>query len=293
MKTRAMFLTAAIGLVLLAATALAQQPAPEGQQPDDTPTLTTDDIAPAPIEGQPAGAQTEDAPDAGDDSALTPEERADAAKAKGEKGAPKEPAKKKGPSAAELAWRSQLSQAEAQMRSARQRAQEAELQLTQLRNSVGSSGNAGDRNVIAAQIAEQGDTVREAQQAAAAAELVYKNLQAEGASKNYKPDAGPAAQTASGDANPAYYAQRFAKAQSDFDDADRRVQLYQDRISDARARILNNSGSGDQFTGMKMQEELDAALKEFDKAQADRDAAQTRLDAARQEALANGVNVPR
>src|SRR5262249_32019491 len=156
-------------------------------------------------------------------------------KAKGEKGAAKEPAKKKGPSAAELAWRSQLAQAEAQMRATRQQAQEAELQLTQLRNSVGSSGNASDRNAIAAQISEQGDTVRQAQQAAAAAEAVYKNLQAEGTRQSYKPDAGPAARTEGGDVNPTYYTERLSKAQSDFDDADRRVQLYQDRVSDARA----------------------------------------------------------
>jgi hypothetical protein len=286
-------LSAAASVVLLAAPALAQQPAPEGQREDETPTLTTDDVPPQPIEGQPAGAQTENPPDAEDDANLTPEERADAAKAKGKGDAAKEPAKKKGPSAAELAWRSQYAQAEAQMRATRQQAQEAELQLTQLRNSIGSSGNAADRNAIAAQITEQGETVRQAQQAAAAAELVYKNLQAEGARLKYKPDAGPAPRTESGDANPAYYAQRFAKAQSDFDDADRRVQLYQDRVSDARARILNNSGSGDQFAGMKMQEELDAALKELEKAQTDRDAAQTALDAARREALSNGVNVPR
>jgi len=293
MKTRALFLTAAIGLVLLAATALAQQPAPEGQRQDETPTLSTDDIAPPPIEGQPAGAQTENPPDAGDDSALTPEERADASKTKGEKGPAKEPGKKKGPSAAELTWRSQLAQAEAQMRAARQQSQEAELQLTQLRNSLATTSSVADRNGIAAQIESQGEVVRQAQAAASAAEAAYKNLQAEGASRSFKPNAGPSPQTEGGDVNPSFYTERLAKAQSDFDDADRRVQIYQDRVSDARGRILNNSGSGDQFAGIKMQEELDAALTELDKAQVDRDTAQTQLDAARREALAHGVNVPR
>jgi len=292
MKTRALLLTAAAGLVLFAAPAFAQQPAPEGQRQDETPTLTTDDVTPLPVEGQPAGAQTDKPPAAEDDSKLTPEERADAAKGKG-KGGEKAPAKKKGPSAAELAWRAQYAQAETQMRAAREQAQQAELQLTQLRNRIAAASSVADRNQLVVDIAAQGDVVRQAQDAATAAAAAYKNVQAVGASKGFKPDAGPAAQTASGAANPTYYADRFAKAQSDFDDADRRVQIYQDRVSDVRARILNNSGSGDQFAGMKLQEELDAALTELDKAQTDRAAAETRLDAARQEALANGVNVPR
>jgi hypothetical protein len=291
MKTRALLLTTAAALVLFAAPAFAQQPAPEGQRQDETPTLTTDDVTPVPIAGQPAGAQT-DKPAAEDDSKLTPEERADSAAAKG-KGDAKGPAKKKGPSAAELQWRAQYAQAEAQMLAARQQAQEAELKLTELRNRLGTTGTVADRNQLAVDIKEQGENLRQAQAAADAAEASYRSIKAAGASKNFKPAAGPAPQTASGAANPNYYSDRFAKAQAAFDDADRRVQIYQDRVSDVRGRILNNSGSGDQFSGMKLQEELDAALTQLDKATTDRAAAETELDAARQEALANGVNVPR
>ncbi len=291
MTIRALLLAAA-AVALFAAPALAQQPAPEGQREDETPTLTTDDVAPAPIVGQPAGAQTA-APAEGDDASLTPEERADAASAKsaGKGEAGKAPDKKKGPSREELAWRGRYAQAESQMRAARQRAQEAELQLTDMQNRLGSTGTVGERNALAADIETQGDVVRQAQRAAADAEAAFEAIRAEGESKKFTPDSGPAPTTKDGQTNDEYYRQRVSKAQSDVADAERRLKIYQDRVNDVRGRILNNSGSGDQFSGYRLQEELDAALKELDRAQVDRDKARNALDAATQEAAAAGVSI--
>ncbi len=289
MTIRALMLTAAFAL--FAAPALAQQSAPEGQRQDETPTLTSDDVAPAPIQGQPAGAQTQP-PDEGDDSALTPEERADAASGRdtGKGDATAAPAKK-GPSKEELAWRTRYAQAESQLRAARQRAQNAELQLTEMQNNLGSTNSTQDRNSLAAAIETQGNTVREAQRAASDAQTAFDAVQAEGRSKKFRLAPGPSPTTESGRPNLDYYQQKVSKATGDYADADRRVQIYQDRVNDARGRILNNSGSGDQFAGARLQEELDASLKELDKAQSDRNAARQRLDQARQEAAAAGVSV--
>ena len=290
MTARALLLAAA-AVVFLAAPAVAQQPAPEGKHTDETPTLTTDDVAPAPVAGQPAGAQTE-APAAADDSALTPEERADAAKAKAKGGPSKAPAGKKGPSQAELNWRARYAQAESQMRATRERAQQAELQVTELKNQLSAAGSVEERNSLADSIAQQGEVVRQAQQAATAAAAAFKEIQAEGTTKRFTLAAGPAPTTSGGRANPDYYRQQYVQAQQDLDDAERRLKLYQDRISDARARILNNSGSGDNYAQMGLQEELDAALAELDKAQADRDAAEQRRDAARDAAIRAGIALP-
>jgi hypothetical protein len=295
MTTRTLLLATAAAVLLLNTPALAQQPAPEGQRQDETPTLTTDDIAPLPVEGQPAGAQTEEPPEGEDDSQLTPEERADAAKSKGKgKGAEgKAPAGKKGPSKAELAWRARVAQAEAQASAARQAAQEAELQLTELRNRLASAGSVDERNELASEMETQGEAVRQAQQAASNAEAALKSVKAEGTAQKFKPDPGPAPTTKAGEPNAAYYTQRYAKAQGEYADAERRIKVYQDRVNDVRGRILNNSGSGDQFAGMKLQEELDAALKQLDKAQTDLDTAGQRVESARQEAASAGVVLPR
>ena len=69
------------------------------------------------------------------------------------------------------------------------------------------------------------------------------------------------------------------------------VSIYQARVNDARGRILNNSGSGDNYAQARIQTDLDAALKELQQAQTDAQAAQTRYDAAVNAARQAGVPV--
>jgi hypothetical protein len=287
MITRALLLATAV--VVFAGPALAQQPAPELQREDETPTLTTDDVAPAPIAGQPAGAQTEAPPE---DATMTPEERADAAASK--PGAPgTKPEGKKGPSKAELAWRSRVAQAEAAERAARERAQQAELALTDMKNRMASASTVSERNSLAATVDQQGNAVQRAQEEATAAAATLKAIEAQGAANKYSRAAGPSPTTKSGGVNADYYLKRVAEAKAALDDATRRVQIYQDRVNEARGRSIGNSGSGDNFAQAKIQEDLDAALSELEKAQADRDAAQVQYDEATRAAQNANVALPR
>lgn len=292
MKIRDLLLAAA-AVVALSSCALAQQPAPEQQrQDDDTPTFSTDDAS-APVVGQPAGAQTEAPPD---DSGMTPEERADAAAGKSTGGAaaaaPGKPGAK-GPSKAELMWRERYAAAVKEEAAARQAAQEAELQETELRNGLSSTHTTADRNDLAARIQQQGDAIRQAQQAAKAAKAKLDAIRAEGSANKFSPSGGPAATNASGKPNAEYYVTQVSTAKADLDDAKRRVELYTNRVSDARGRALQNGGSGDNFAQAKIQEDIDAANRELAEAQADQAAAQAKLDAATDAARRANVALPR
>ena len=288
MKTCSLVLVAAAAVLLSAAPALAQQPAPESQrEQEDVPTLTTQDIRP--VEGQPAGAQTEAPPP--EDPSLTPEERADI-EAGGEAPEAKDagPEKKKGPSAAELAWRRQYAAAESQSRAAEQRAQEAELRSNELRNQLATAGSVAARNDLAAQLDQQGNAARQAREEANTARANLERIRTEGTRRRFQPAAGPSA-TTNGRPNPTYHQQRVARAKADLDDANRRISIYQARVNDARGRILNNSGSGDGYAQARIQTDLDSALKELQQAQTDAQTAQTRYDAAVNAARQAGVPV--
>lgn len=291
MRSHALLLTAAAAVLFAAAPALAQQPAPERQNPDDIPTLTTEDVAPA----ETAAPEEDGVVTAGsyDDPSLTPEERADAASSAAE---PKqEPAKgaRKGPSPAELQWRRELAEAERRSRAATAAAQNAEIELTRMRNRLASTSTTDERNETAAAIEQQGQRIRELQQQAAAEKMALDRIKAEGKSRRFSAGAGPAPTTKGGRPNPDYYRDRYAKAQQDLRDAERRAALYQNRVSDLRTRINVNSGSGDQFTQMPLQTQLDEALRELEKAQSDLELSTQRVDEARRAAGTAGVPVPR
>jgi hypothetical protein len=291
MTTRSLLLITIAAVFLCAAPALAQQPAPEGQREDDTPSFTNDDIAPPPVEGQPAGAQTEGVPE---DPSLTPEERAemeaggeDPKAAGGAKGAPR---KKENP--AELAWRRQYASAESAWRGAEARAQQAELATNDLRNRLARAGSSGERNDLAAELDRQGEGARQARQEAATAKAAFERVKAEGQARKYTLAPGPSP-TQNGRPNPQFHQQRVARARADVEDATSRVEIYQARVNDARGRILNNSGSGDNYAQARLQTELDEALKGLEQAQTDVQTARSRYDAALDAAVRAGVPVPR
>jgi hypothetical protein len=294
MTTRAQLLITAVAVFVLAAPTFSQQPAPERQREDDVPTLTTEDVAPPPVEGQPAGALTE-TPE-GQDPSMTPEERADAEAAGGDaaagKGGKGTGAKPKPTNAAEAAWRRQYAAAESAYRAAEKRAQEAELRSNELRNSMATAGSTDERNSLAAENEQQGEAVRQAQAAAAAARAAFDRVRAEGTARKFTLAPGPAP-TKGGQPNPTFYQERVASTRSAYEDATRRVELYQARVNDARGRILNNSGSGDNYAQARIQTDLDEALKELERAQSDLQTAQEQHRAAVDAAVRAGIPVPR
>jgi hypothetical protein len=281
-------LAAAVAAVLMTGgTALAQQPAPEQQRQDDVPTLTTDDITPPQV----ATASDGDEAQPAEDPDMTPEEKADADAGKKTAAGAKAGAKKQNP--AEVDWRRRYAAAQARVRKANEAAQEAELKVTDLRNRLGQSGSVEERRALVAELDQQGDVVTRTKQEAQAAATALSALQQEGASKKYSATPGPSATTKGGQANPNYYAQKYADAQQRLADANRRVQLYQNRLTEGRSRQLNEGGSGDQFAQFKIQGDIDDAQKQLDKATADRDAAQRDLDAVRKAARDANVDLPR
>jgi hypothetical protein len=289
MRIHALLLPAAAAVLLFAAPVFAQQPAPEGNNPDDVPTFSNADVAPTQV--VPAGE-----PDAQEpvDPSLTPEERADVDS--GEEGTPQAgggTTRKKGPSAAELKWRRDYEAAKERSRAATAAAQEAEIQQTQLRNQLASTGTAQQRNAVAQQMEALGVRIQELKEAAARAKQELARVEEEGRVRKFKQAAGPSPRTKSGRTNPDYIRDQYSKAAASLQDAERRASLYQFRVSDLQTRITNNSGSGDQYTQMRLQGELNEALRGLEEARADRVAAATALDQARRDAANAGITLPR
>ena len=290
MRIHALLLPAAVAVVLIALPAFAQQAAPEGQNPDDVPTFTSDDVAPTQVvpAAEPAGEEPTD-------PSLTPEEMADTTGG-GEKGEAQVgvgAAKKKGPSAAELKWRRDYEAARDRSRAATAAAQQAEIQQTQLRNQLASTGSSQQRNAVAQEIEALGARVRELQEVATRAKEELARVEEEGRLRKFKLAAGPSPRTKSGRTNPEYIRDEYTKAAAALQDADRRIALYQFRVSDLQARITNNSGSGDQYTQMRLQGELNEALRGLEEARADRVNAATTADQARRAAANAGIPLPR
>jgi hypothetical protein len=284
MKPARLLLAVAAALLSVSAAA-AQQPAPEGRNPSTEPPSFTNEDLPVTV---PEPARDASAPAGARGDELTDEEMADAEREADTGGAPKA----KGPSAAELDWRRRYAEAQRRSAAADKAAQEAEIRLTELRNQLGVGG-ARDRSAVLAQIEQQGQIISQTRDQAAAARAALESVRAEGARRSFSPDPGPPRRTKDGKPNREYYSARLTKAQAAVDDAERRITLYQNRIADLSTRLTINSGSGDQFTQLRIQGELREANEGLQKAQADRAQALQALDEARRSAEAAGFYVER
>ncbi len=280
MSCRSLFFASLAAIVFAAAPVFAQN----GDQ--DVPTLTTEMVPPSTVE------TPEDTGQQPDESGMTPEEKADAARS-AKKGEPEQtaPTGDRGPSPAEQAWRQQLSAAESNARDAQARADEAEIQLTNLRNNIGVQSTVDERNALMQQIEQQGAIISQARADAAKAKDELAAVKAEGRMNDYSPDPGPSKTVAGGGANAQYYQQRYDKALSDQTDAERRIQLYQDRVNMARSQLNLNSGSGDAFTQARYTDALNQAESDLAKAQNELAAAQARLQSVVNEAQSAGVSI--
>lgn len=292
MSMRALLPAAVFVALLVASPALAQDP--KDPPPDDPiPTMTNDDVAPVPV------APVEDPQSSGaapTDDGMTPEERADAAASMKADGGTA-PAESTAPggrkvSQAELDWRSDYAAADEAARDAERRALEAELRVNEMKNGLGGSSSAAERNADAAALQAQGEEVRRLRAEAAAARSQAERLKAVGSQGQFKPDAGPSPVTKDGTINPAYFQQALQKATTDLADADRRIEVYQNRILELRGEVLNTTGSGDNFAVAKIQEQITQAESDLARAMSDRDAAAAALDQAQTEARSAGIRLP-
>src|SRR5262249_38254487 len=133
----------------------------------------------------------------------------------------------------ELAWRERVTQAREKAKALERSRDEAELKVTNLRNELGVSGRgAQDRNQIAADMDSTGQQLNELRKQAREADGDLKDLLAYGKERGYSEAEGAKPTTEEGKANEGYYRAKYAELNEQIETADRRIQLYENRVRD-------------------------------------------------------------
>ncbi len=261
-------LALALALLLFSGMTFAQQPAASKKK---VPRLTTDDV----IKPQPSSEQLTEATPA------KPEESAKAA-------APKTAEAVVNPE--EASWRERIRAARERAKSLERATEEAELRVTEIRNQMGAQGQTPQqRNQSASDLERAGQRVTDLRAQSKAADEDLNKLVEYGREKGFKEAEGPKAASDDGKPNEQYYRSRFASLNESLQTAERRVQLYENRVRDLNQRISNNSGTGDNFYIAQIQQERNEMQQKMEEARAARTKAQTDLDALLEEARRNGV----
>lgn len=257
--------TSALSL-LLAGVVIAQQPAPRRR----TPTLTTEDVLRD--RAQPATeVEGEAKPATG--GATSP--------------APAKPLEDKA-SPEETAWRENVANARHRAKETERAAEEAELRITDLRNRLASSGQTTrERNQTAAELDVAGQRLLELRKQERAAADDLQKLLEHGREKRFTeaPEPTPEGGTSGED----FYRQQYAKLTEKVQTAQRRVQLYENRLRDVNQRMQTNAVSGDNFYLAQLRQERDDAQNKLSEAQAAREQALADVDQLKQEARRAGV----
>lgn len=261
---------ALLGLLLPIYAAARQEQQSPPPQPKKIPTLTNEDVARS---GVPLDAV--EAPAEPTDKKPAPDAKAD---------------KKPEVSPEEAAWRASVKQAREHVEQTQRAAEEGELRVTELRNQSSAPGqDAKDRNEVLAEMDEAGENVKTLQADAREAKRDLDRLLDQGREKGYHEEEGPSATTKDGKPNENYYRERFMKLTQQLQDAQRRAQLYQDRVADINQRITQNSRTGDNYYIARLQEDLSSARDGLQEAEAARDKAQSDLDSLMEEARQAGI----
>ena len=254
----------------------AQQPAASRKK---VPRLTTDDVIKAKTDQAAVEPLTEAAP------------AKEAASSKPVEGAkPDAPKTAQADNPEETAWRERVQAARERAKSLERASEEAELRVTEIRNQMSVSGQTPQqRNQSAAELEQAGQRVTELRQQSRDAAEDLNKLVEYGREKGFKEVEGPKASSDDGKPNEQYYRSRYASLNEALQTADRRAQLYENRVRDLNQRISNNSGTGDNFYIAQIQQERNEMLQKLEEARAARLKAQTDLDNLLEEARRNGV----
>lgn len=266
-----------LALLLLPCVTNAQQSAASRKK---VPRLTTDDVL-KPKTIDPSGEQLTEATPAKEGASSKSEEGAKPT-------APK--TAEAGPNPEEASWRERVQSARERAKSLERAAEEAELRVTDIRNQMGVSGQTPQqRNHSAGELEQAGQRVTDlrAQSRAAADDL--NKLVEYGREKGFKEAESPKAASDDGKPNEQYYRSRFASLNEALQTADRRAQLYENRVRDLNQRITNNSVTGDNFYIAQIQQERNEMQQKLEEARASRLKAQMDLDTLMEEARRNGV----
>lgn len=262
----------------------AQQPAVGRQR---NPRLTTDDVARPPVE-QPVAEPTE----AGKPEATGKPAPADSKAAKPDASEPKT-------NPEEAAWQERVSKARAHAKETERAAEEAELRITAIRNELGTSGQSAKfRNQTAAELEQAGQQLKDLRAQARTAADDLAQLVEYGKQKGFAENEGPKPVSAEGKPNEQYYGAQAAKLNEALESAQRRIQLYENRVRDLNQQIMINSGGkdksgnatgGDNFYIGQLRQDRDEAQQKLDEARSALAKAQTDLDTLKEEARRAGV----
>jgi chromosome segregation ATPase len=277
---RAAFALAAILFLSLCA-AYAQQPAVGRKK---VPSLNTDDVV-RPVAEQPPAESSKDA------AAVKPEDAAksDPAKTAADKAQPGEPKT----NAEEASWRERVSKARERSNALERATEETELRVTSLRNDLSTSGESAKfRNGVAAEMEQTGQRLSELRTQARAAVDDLNQLLDYGRQKGFAEAGEPKATSEDGKANEEYYRTRFAALNETLQTAERRIQLYENRVRDLQQHILLNGGKngGDNFYTAQLQQDREEAQRNLDQSRAARDKARNDIDSLMEEARRAGIS---
>ncbi len=247
------------------------------------PTLTTDDVIGAkPLAPTPAATAKEE----GKSTAAANKPALQKAAASTPANAAEDLKKK-----AEKEWNERLKKAQDILSELERRADQAELQITQLRNQLFSAtSRAPEANgQLNARISELSALRNRLRAEAQAAQQDVARLEAEGQRQAYQ-----AAETALVNENGEPDAQAFqaehSKLQSELRDAQARIEVLQIRLNRAQAEVLNR-GNGDNFTLNRLRQERDQVTAELQETRARIEDVKNKLQTHRQKAAAAGVSL--
>jgi len=285
-------LTFALALALVGwmTPAGAQQPTPVKQK---APRLTTDDVSPAPA----PQASSESKETTSKETAAKGDETAKTDEAEVKPGQPKTTEVKVSPD--EASWRESVGKAREKAKEKERAAEEAELKITRLRNDLGISGQSPRyRNETMAELGQAGQRLTERRAEARAAADDVAQLAEYGWQKGFTEAEGPKATSQEGKPNEEYYRSQFAKLTEALESAQRRVQLYDNRVRDLNQQLMSNSSGrdssgrgtgGDSFFAAQLQKDRDEAQQKLNEARAAETKAQNDLYALQEEARRAGV----
>jgi hypothetical protein len=275
----------ALALVVWISSAEAQQPTPVKPK---APRLTTDDVNPTPAPQ--ASSESKETTAKGDETA-----KADEAEVK--PGQPKTTEVKL--SAEEASWRESIAKARDKAKQTERAAEEAELRITRLRNDLGISGQSPRyRNDTMAELGQAGQRLAERRAEARAAADDAAQLAEYGKQKGFSEGEGPKATSSEGKPNEEYYRSQFAKLTEALESAQRRVQLYDNRVRDLNQQLTSNSSGrdssgrgtgGDTFFALQLRKDLDEAQQKLNESRNAETKAQNDLYALQEEARRAGV----
>src|SRR5262245_60647752 len=275
-------LTAALALMLLTLNAIAAQQPAVGRQ--KSPRLTTDDVRPTSEQPSEEPKETATKPEGTvKTGAVEPKSKAGDAKVSEE----------------ESSWRDRVSKARSRAKELERAAEEGELRITTLRNELGTSGqSARYRNETAAELDQAGQRLSELRSQARTAANDLAQLLDYGKQKGLSEAEEAKATEEDGKPNEQYFRAKFAKLNEELASAQRRAQLYENRVRDLNQRMLSNSGGrdqsgrptgGDNFYNLQLQQDRDEAQQKLNEARDASTKAQADLDALRDEARRAGV----